>query len=60
MWGDINMTLIVKAKVKEFAKGVNVSSDFTEKLNEEVKLLIKKAIERAKENKRSTVMGKDL
>ncbi|MBW3012974.1 DUF1931 domain-containing protein [Candidatus Woesearchaeota archaeon] len=54
------MSLIVKAKVKEFAKGMNVSSDFTEKLDEEVKTLIKKAIDRAKANKRTTVMGKDV
>ncbi|MCK4670806.1 MAG: DUF1931 domain-containing protein [Nanoarchaeota archaeon] len=54
------MSLIVKAKVKEYAKGMNVASDFNDKLNEKVEQLIKEAVERAKGNKRSTVMAKDL
>jgi len=52
--------LVVKAKVKEFAKGMNVAGDFAEALNKVVEELIKKAVERAKANKRTTVMPQDL
>ena len=54
------MAIIVKSTVKEMAGNINVSSDFYNKLEEKVTALIKEAIERAKSNKRSTVMGKDV
>ena len=58
------MGIIVKAKIKEFAvvegKTMNVSSDFSEKLDGKVVELVKEACLRAKGNNRSTVMAKDL
>lgn len=52
--------LVVRSKIKEQAEGMNVASDFADALSEEVKKLIKKAAERAKANKRSTVQPRDL
>lgn len=52
--------LIVKAKVKDYAAGYNVASDFSEALNEKAVELIKAAVKRAEANGRKTVMGKDL
>ena len=58
------MSLIVKAKIKEYAKhgdkSLNVSGDFAEGLNTKVEELVKEACRRAKENGRNTVMPKDL
>ncbi len=56
--------IIVKAKIKEFAKHgndkLNVSGEFAEELDKRVKCLIEEACRRAKENNRNTVMKKDL
>jgi len=52
--------VVVRSKIKELAEGMNVASDFAEALNDEVTELIKKACERAKANKRSTVQPRDL
>lgn len=52
--------LIIKAKVKEACGEMSVASDFIETLNDKVDELVKKAIWRAKENSRRTVMGKDV
>lgn len=52
--------LVVKAKIKEVATGVNVSSDFAEALNSRVKSLIADAVKRAQANGRKTVQAKDL
>jgi histone H3/H4 len=52
--------VVVKSKVKDLAEGMNVSGDFAESLNEEVTSLIKKACDRAKANKRSTIQPRDL
>jgi histone H3/H4 len=56
--------LVVRSNLKEHAKinerELNVSTDFYEKLNEELSLIIKKACQRAKANGRNTVMAKDL
>ena len=52
--------IIVKAQVKEECRTMNVSADFYEKLDKKVKDIIKESIERARANKRTTVMGKDL
>jgi len=58
------MSVIVKAKLKEYAKvdekALNVSADLAEKLNEKVVAIIKEACVRAKANGRNTVMAKDL
>jgi histone H3/H4 len=51
----------IKEVVREFGLGIdNVSTDFLERLDNKVKLLIRDACQRAKENGRKTVMGKDL
>ena len=52
--------LVVKAKVKEYAKGMNVAGDFAEALSDKVAVLIKEAAERAKDNGRATVKARDL
>jgi histone H3/H4 len=52
--------IIVKAKLKELAGDFSVASDFAEKLDEKVTLMIKEACERAQANNRKTVMARDL
>jgi histone H3/H4 len=52
--------VIVKAKLKDLAKGFNVASDFAECLDAKCKTLIQDAIKRAEANNRKTVMAKDL
>lgn len=52
--------LIVKAKLKEAAKGSNVAGDLAESLNAYAGMLLKGACERAESNQRKTVMAKDL
>ena len=52
--------LVVRSKIKECAKGCNVSGDFAESLSGEVKKLIERAAERAKANNRSTIKPRDL
>ncbi len=57
--------LVVRSKLKDYAKNrknepMQVSQDFAEALNKEVVALIKKACERAQENKRNTIQSKDL
>lgn len=59
------LMITVKTQVKEILKesgiGVdNISNDFMDKLDEKVKQLILDAVNRAKENGRKTVMGKDV
>ena len=52
--------LVVKAKIKDVAKGMNVSGNFAEALSAEVESLVKKACARAEANGRKTVQAKDL
>ncbi len=52
--------LIVKAKIKDVAKGYNVAGDVAEALNKKVEQLVKDACARAEANSRKTVMAKDL
>lgn len=52
--------LVVKSKVKEFAKGCNVSSEFADALNTVLNFHVQEACRRAKENKRSTIQTRDL
>lgn len=52
--------LVVKAKVKDYAQGHNVASDFAEALDAKVAQLVKDAVARADANGRRTVMAKDL
>ncbi len=52
--------LVVRSKVKEAAKGMNVAGDFADCLSEKVQALINDASRRAKENGRATVKARDL
>lgn len=52
--------LVVKSKIKEVAKGMNVAGNFADALSKFAEGLLKDAEERAKANKRHTVMDKDL
>lgn len=54
------MSLVVKAKVKEAAKGMNVASDFADALDTEVQGMVKRACKRADANGRKTVQARDL
>ena len=53
-------TLIIKAKVREACGDMSVASDLVDVLNDRVNEMVQKAIWRAKENGRRTVMGKDI
>ncbi|MFC1755111.1 DUF1931 domain-containing protein [Thermoproteota archaeon] len=52
--------LVVRAKIKEAAKGCNVAGDFADALDKKVRQLVADACARAEGNQRKTVMGKDL
>lgn len=52
--------LVVRSKVKEVAKGMNVASDFADALSDVLAAYIAEAETRCHENKRSTLMDKDL
>ena len=52
--------LVVKSKIKETVKELNVSGDFAEALEKKVEALIAEATERAKANGRRTVQSRDL
>lgn len=52
--------LVVKAKLKDVAKGCNVAGDFADELDKRVRDLVKSAVDRAEANGRKTVMAKDL
>ncbi|MBW3016784.1 DUF1931 domain-containing protein [Candidatus Woesearchaeota archaeon] len=52
--------IVVKAKVKELAKGMNISTDFMPKMDEEVNKMVVKALDRARANNRKTVMARDI
>ena len=52
--------LIVKNKIREVVKDMNVSGDFADALDEVVKELVQKAGERAKANGRRTLQAKDI
>jgi len=54
------MALVVKSAVKRLIKGMRISADFWKALDETVKVSVKKAIQRAKANKRKTLRGADL
>lgn len=52
--------VVVRSKIKDVAKGVNVSGDFADALSTKVEQLIKDAVRRAKDNGRSTIKPRDL
>jgi histone H3/H4 len=52
--------LVVRSKLKDVAKGMNVASDFADSLSKEVEDMVKRACKRASDNGRKTVQGRDL
>ena len=52
--------LVVRSKIKEFAKNMNVAGDFAEALSSKVVDLVKDACKRASDNGRKTVQSRDL
>ncbi len=58
--GKMADLLVVKSKIKDYVKNMNVAGDFAKELDKQVKELIKDAQQRAKANNRRTVMAKDL
>ncbi len=54
------MSLIVRSKIKEVCEGMNVSGGVADALEKKVEQILKDAVERAKANKRKTVMPQDI
>ena len=52
--------LIIKSKIREAVKGLNVSSEVPSALNKKVEQLLKEAAERTKANGRRTLQARDL
>ena len=54
--------MIMKTKIKEYVngKGFNMSSEFVDKLEEDLLVVLDRATERAEENGRKTVTPRDL
>lgn len=52
--------LIARSRVKEIAGEYSVANEFFDAIEKKTEQLIKEAIERAKANKRHTVMARDL
>lgn len=54
--------LVVRSKVRELArkKKMNLGADAAVELSKEVARLIDRAAQRAKENRRSTIKGRDI
>ena len=52
--------VLKKSGVRDAADGVNVGSDFYDALDEEVKRLVERAVERAEDNGRRTVKARDV
>ena len=52
--------LVVRSKLRDHAKGMNVSGDVAEALSGEVQGMIKRGVERAKANGRKTLQARDL
>lgn len=51
---------VVRSKIKDAARGMNVAGDFAEALSKLVEWHIQKAAERAKANDRKTLQARDL
>lgn len=52
--------VLKKSGVREHAEGVNVGGKFYERLDDRVKELIDRAVERAKKSGRKTVKARDV
>ena len=55
-----DLDLIVKSKIKEAVKDLNIASEVAEALNKKVISLLHDASERAKANGRRTLQARDL
>ncbi|MEM0243369.1 MAG: DUF1931 domain-containing protein [Candidatus Aenigmatarchaeota archaeon] len=53
-------SLVVRSAVREVVKDMRISDSFFEALDKEVESLIKKAMQRAKANGRSTLRDSDV
>ncbi len=54
------MGIIVKSKLREYLKGLNLGEDLAVELEREVSKMLEKAADRAKGNSRRTVYARDL
>ena len=54
------MSLIVRSKIKEVCEGMNVAGSVADALDNKVQEILKGAVERAKANKRKTIMPQDI
>jgi histone H3/H4 len=55
------MAMVVKSAVRDSVKGkFNVSEDFLTALDAEIARIVKRASERAKDNGRKTLKGRDI
>ena len=53
--------LIVKSRIKDnIPEGMRVSADLADALDKKAEEILKKAVERAQANKRTTIMTQDL
>ncbi len=54
--------LVVRSKVRELAKKkkINMGADAADALSKEVVRLVERAAQRAKDNRRSTIKGRDI
>ena len=52
--------LVVRSKIKDFAKNMNVAGDFADALSNKVEVIVKEACKRAEANGRKTVQSRDL
>lgn len=52
--------VLKKSGVRDAAEGVNVGSDFYDALDDQVKDMIERAVERAEANGRRTVKARDV
>jgi len=61
-WRKIKMAelLVVRSKIKDYTKNMNVAGDLAEGLSAKVEQLIKEACKRAEANGRKTVQSRDL
>ncbi len=53
-------SLVVRSKIKEYIKDMNVSGDFADALSKKCEQLINEAVKRAEANGRKTVQSRDL
>ena len=53
-------SIVVRTQIKEITKTMNISNDFQDELEKKVIDIINKAMWRAQQNKRTTIMARDL